>query len=364
VFVLAGILAFGPYAGYLPRAALAGLLVLIAWNMVDREGIRRVVRTSRSETAIMTTTFAGTLVLPLEFAVLAGVILSLAVYIYQSSMPTVHTVVPDEQFRHLVERDAAPQCPQLAVVNIRGALFFGATAHVEERLLDNFFANPGQYLLLLRMHGVTQCDLSGIEMLESVVRHYRGAGGDVYLVQVRPPVREVMRQSGFETLLGTDRFVAQEEAIDHLFEHRLDPAVCIYECEHRVFAECQALVKHPYDAMLPAYAARPDRRLAHLGLGEVDALLTAEPDTLLLDVREREEYGRGHIAGSHLVPLRTLLAEAPALPRDRALVLVCRSGRRSTRGMQMLLDLGFERVYNLRGGVLSWRAAGRPLVVP
>jgi sulfate permease, SulP family len=362
-FVLAGVLLAGPYAAFLPRAALAGLLLLVAWKMVDLDGIRRVISISRTETAIMATTFAATLLLPLEFAVLSGVILSLAVYIYQSSMPTVHTVVPDEQFRHLVERDGAPQCPQLAVVSIRGALFFGATTHVEERLLTNFFENPGQHLLLLRMHGVTQCDLSGIEMLEALVRYYRGVGGDVFMVQVRPPVREVMRQSGFEVLLGADHFVAQEEAIDHLFEHHLDPAVCIYECEQRVFAECQALEKHRYDAALPTYAVRPERRLEHLSLAECEKLLAVEPSTLLVDVREREEFDRGHIAGSRLLPLRTLLAEAPTLPRDRPLLLLCRSGRRSTRGMLMLLDLGFERVYNLRGGILSWRAAGRPLEV-
>ena len=245
--------------------------------MVDRGGIRRVIATSRDETAIMAVTFGATLALPLEFAVLCGVILSLAVYIYQSSMPTVHPVVPDEHFRHMVERPGAPQCPQLAVMNIRGTLFFGATAHVEEALLANFFDNPGQHRLLLRMHGVTQCDLSGIEMLESVVRHYRGAGGDVFMVQVRPPVREAMRQSGFEALLGADHILAQEEAIEHLFENTLDPAVCIYECEHRVFAECQALVKHHYEATLPAYAVRPARRLEHLGVTECEKLLAAEP---------------------------------------------------------------------------------------
>jgi len=142
LFVIAGVLAFGPFAAYLPRASIAGLLLLVAWKMVDREGIRRVMRTSRSESAILAATFCATLAFPLEFAVLSGVILSLGYYIYQSSLPTVHAVFPDEQFRHFVERPGAAQCPQLAVVNIRGTLFFGATAHVEDELLRNFFDNP------------------------------------------------------------------------------------------------------------------------------------------------------------------------------------------------------------------------------
>lgn len=363
-FVLAGVLLFGPAAAHLPRAALAGLIVLIAWRMVDWRAIRRVVRTSRSEAMVMGVTFAATLVLSLEFAILAGIILSLALYIYQSSMPTVHQVVPDETFRHFVERPGHPQCPQLAVVNIRGALFFGAVAHVEDELLANLEHNPGQHYLLLRLHGVSHCDLSGIEALEGIVRRYRDNGGDVFIVQARPPVRELMRVTGFEQLLGEDHFLAQENAIDYLFEEVLDPAVCCYECEHRVFAECQPLIKHPYDARLPTFAgsvSHPDR---HLSVSQVeDALQSQNGETQVVDVREEAEYRLGHLPGAKLMPLRTLIERVDELPRDRTIVLVCRSGRRSTRGLHWLLEMGFEDVYNLKGGILAWKAAGKPLAV-
>jgi SulP family sulfate permease len=363
-FVLAGVLAFGPAAAFLPRAGLAGMIMVIAYRMVDWRGVRRVVRTSRSETGIMLSTFAATLVFPLEFAVLAGVILSLAIYIYKSSLPTVHTVVPDPTFRHFVERENAPCCPQLGVINIRGALFFGAASHVEDELLANQEANPGQNHLLLRMHGVHQCDLSGIDVLEGIVRLYRDAGGDVHLVQVRPEVRRIMATSGFEDLLGADRFLEQEEAIEWLFENAIDPAVCIYECEHRVFAECQPLEKHPYDLRLPAYPTRfrfPERQLTVPEFE--DALRASRKHGVLVDVREREEYLQGHVADAELVPLRHIIEDADQLPRDRPILLMCRSGRRSTRAMHWLIGLGFEDVVNLKGGILSWKAMGRPVEV-
>jgi len=364
LFVLAGVLAFGPQAAYLPKAALAGLIMVIAYRMVDWHGVRRVIRTSRPETGIMVATFAATLVLPLEFAVLAGVILSLAIYIYQSSLPTVHTVVPSENFRHFVEKEEAPACPQLGVINIRGALFFGAASHVEDELLRNYEANPGQNQLLLRMHGVFQCDLSGIDVLEGILRLYRDAGGDVYLVQVRPDVRELMRVSGFEELIGKENFLKQEEAIEWLFENAIDPAVCIYECEHRVFAECQPLEKHLYDIRLPAFPARfryPERQLNVPDFE--DGLRRHGDSALLVDVREREEYERGHLAGAELYPLRHIIEDAEKLPHDRPIFLICRSGRRSTRAMHWLIGLGFEDVQNLKGGLLSWKALGRPVEV-
>ncbi len=137
-------------------------------------------------------------------------------------------------------------------MNIRGPLFFGAVHHIEEELRHNLEDNPGQHLLVLRMHGVDICDLSGIEMLESTVNTYRSIGGDVFLVRLREPVEQVMRDSGFLDFIGRDHILPQEGAIEYLFEDVLDPAVCIYECEHRVFAECQALEKHPYRAQVPS----------------------------------------------------------------------------------------------------------------
>jgi SulP family sulfate permease len=364
LFILAGVLAFGPLAAYLPKASLAGLIILIAYRMIDWRGVRRVTRGSRSETGIMVSTFVATLVVPLEFAVLAGIILSLAIYIYKSSMPTVEAVVPDRNFHQFLVNPGAPVCPQLGIVKIEGSLFFGAASHVEDALLANVEANPGQNILLLRMHGVDRCDLSGIDVLEGLLRMYRGAGGDLYLTHVRPSVRDFMRLTGFEHMLGSDRFLEPDHAIEFLFNEIIDSAVCCYECEHRVFAECQPLVKHPYDVRLPTSTGRVLFPLKHLKVVEFeDAVVEAGDRALLIDVREPDEYARGHLPDSRLLPLRDLIGAVEDLPRDRPVYLVSRSGRRSTRAMRLLVDIGFEEVFNLKGGVLSWMARGRPLEV-
>jgi len=330
--------------------------------MVDRHSIGRVLRTSSSESAVMLSTFAVALLFPLEFAVISGVIFSLAMHVYRSSIPRVVEVVPDRSFRHFVEQPGAPTCPQLAVVNIRGPLFFGATQHVEDTLLRNLVTRPSQRYLLLRMHGVDRCDFTGLEMLEGLVRTYRDHGGDVFMVQVRRPVRAIMYESGFKDLLGPDHFLAQEEAIDTLFEAVIDPAVCAYRCPHRVFAECQALLKSPSDAELPPSRPRPIASAACLDVSQVEGLL-ADSTPLVLDVREPGEYRLGHMREARSLPLRLLFPEAPRLPRDRPILLLCRSGRRSRRAMRFLLDLGFEDLWLLKGGILSWKAAGRPLEV-
>ncbi len=361
--ILAAMLVLAPYAHFIPRASIAAVLLVVAWGMIDREGTRRAIKTSRSESTVMAMTFAATLTLPLDFAVLAGVILSLAIFVIRSSMPSVYPTVPDPTFRHLIRRQDEAVCPQMGIMNIRGPLFFGAVYHIEEELRLNLEDHPGQTVLVIRMHGVDIIDLSGIEMLEATVATYRSFGGDVFFVRPRQPVFEVMEQSGFITeTLGEGHILPQEGAIEFLFERVVDPIVCVFGCEHRVFAECQAIQKHPSSEQLPVLPHRSlDARRFVDPAGFCE--LMESPGATLIDVREQEEYEQGHIVGSQLRPLRTLYSEIDDLPRDRPILIVDRSGRRTARAMQTLREMEFETFFGLKGGILAWRAAGLPLAV-
>jgi glyoxylase-like metal-dependent hydrolase (beta-lactamase superfamily II)/rhodanese-related sulfurtransferase len=84
---------------------------------------------------------------------------------------------------------------------------------------------------------------------------------------------------------------------------------------------------------------------------------------VVLDVREPDEFRGelGHIAGAELSPLQALSARAAALPRERPVVTVCRSGGRSGKAALSLLGLGFSRVASLAGGMTAWNAQGLPI---
>ncbi len=361
--ILLALLIFAPYARVIPRAAIAGVLLVIAWNMVDHSAIRRVIRTSRRETVIMAVTFLSTLVLPLDFAILSGIVFSLAIFVVKSSLPRVYPTVPDPTFRHLIHDESRPVCPQLGLVNIRGPLFFGAVYHIEEELRHNHEKYPGQQILVLRMHGVDQCDISGIEMLESTVETYRQLDGDLFLVRVREPVLYALEQSGFiDNTLGRDHVLEQEGAIEYLFEHDIDPHICVYECEHRVFSECQTVVKHVYGDNVPSAPKDPQGHHLQISPNEFRELME-NSDSLLIDVREPAEFSRAHLEGAQSMPLRELLNNAGDLPRDRRLLISCRSGRRTARALFVLEDFGYDKLVGLRGGILAWRANKLPVIL-
>ena len=364
LWVLVAMFALGPMVAYLPRAALAGVLVVTAWGMIDRTEIRRIRRTSVGDTWIMGSTFAATILLPLEFAVLAGVLVSFARYLIKTSTPGVYPVVPDENFRHFIRARGQIVCPQLGIMEIEGSLYFGAVHHIEEALRDNQERNPGQMFLLLRMHMVDVCDVSGIHMLEGLVKRYRDRGGDVYLEGVRPGVMHMIGLYGFQRMLGAENILNTDNAISHLFHKVLHPGICIYQCKERVFGECQALPKDDHAADLPDAAEIPAHRVQELAPSEVRFLLDdPESGVIVIDVGEPGEYRDWHIEKSFSLPLRRLAAEGSGLPRQAGIVFVSRMGRRGALAVHIMQDLGYEKVYNLRGGMLAWEAAGFPIAV-
>jgi rhodanese-related sulfurtransferase len=86
----------------------------------------------------------------------------------------------------------------------------------------------------------------------------------------------------------------------------------------------------------------------------------AEP-VQIIDVREPYEYREGHIPGSKLIPLGQLSRRLNELgPRDREVIVVCRSGNRSGQAAHQLAGLGYSKVVNLHGGMMSWHRAGLP----
>ncbi len=94
-------------------------------------------------------------------------------------------------------------------------------------------------------------------------------------------------------------------------------------------------------------------------------LVLEDPDDsiLLIDVREPSEYRKWHISGAVNMPLRDLVEDVPLVTTDQSLVFVSRIGRRSALGAAIMQDFGMPNVFNLKGGMLAWQAAGYPQAV-
>jgi SulP family sulfate permease len=366
VLVLLAMLIFAPATAFLPRASLAGVLTVIAYGLIDHRQIARILRGTVDDAVIMVVTFFGTLFLSIEFAVLTGILLSFAFYLLRTSLPRIFPVIPDKEFKHYIEQlPGNPACPQLGIIKISGDLYFGAVNHIEETLLNYLADNPRQRFLLLRMHGVNNCDMNGILMLETLRVALLERGGDLYFMKVHGSALSIMQSTGFYDKLGANHFLQDEEAIDYLFYHVLDPAICIYECEFRVFLECQNLPKNLHPKIAEPASDTVHRIIPEISARELWHSLGKNGDgpITIIDVREPQEFKRGHIPQAKLEPLKTVLSSPETLPINGKVVFVCRGGQRSQQAALALQNLGHNDVETLEGGMLAWESAQLPKAV-
>ncbi len=242
VFLMVVVLLVAPLAVYLPNGAMAGILFLVAWRLIDIQQMSHIIATSRAETAVMATTFLGAVFLELDFAIFAGVLLSLILYLNRTSRPRVLTRVPnpDDPKRKFTTNATLPECPQVKFVRIDGSLFFGAVNHVETTLQRYADRDPGQKNLVLLAHGVNFVDLTGAEYLSNEVNKRSLRGGDVFFYAPKPGVIDFLRRSGYAGELDDVHVEYSKTQLVQTVFQRLDRDIC-RRCDKRIFRECQSI---------------------------------------------------------------------------------------------------------------------------
>ena len=246
------LIAFAPLVRFLPIASMAAILLLVAYSLIDTHHIRTVVKTSRSEGAILFATLLATLFMHLEFAIYVGVLLSLMIFLQRTARPAIRPAVPapGESSYHFIAQTNEPDCCQLKMMFIDGALYFGAVDHVQRHLRDVDALRPAQKHLLVLAPGINFIDSSGAELLVQEAQRRRLLGGGLYFHRLQPSAVEVLKRAGYLHEIGEENLLSiGQNAIDAIYP-RLDSEVC-RRCPTRIFKQCQG--------PLPNGEARDDR---------------------------------------------------------------------------------------------------------
>ena len=241
LFLMLIVLLVAPLASYLPKAAMAGILFLVAWGLIDFEEIRHIFHASKRETGVFLVTFLSALFLELELAIFAGVLLSLVLYLDRTSKPRMVTLAPDPRLpnRAFSCEPEVVQCPQLRLLRIDGSLFFGSVAHVEQAFDEMRAQFPTQRHLGLLADGINFVDLQGGQALAREVKRRRANGGDLYLINVKQGLWEALERCACLDATSDRNVFATKEAGIRAIYQKLDKSVCA-GCDKRVFLECGA----------------------------------------------------------------------------------------------------------------------------
>ncbi|MBA3623692.1 MAG: SulP family inorganic anion transporter [Methylibium sp.] len=224
VFLLLIVLFLAPLAKYLPIAAMAGILFVVAWGLIDFHHMAEIVRASRQEAAVLLATLIATLTLELEFAIYIGVLLSLMLYLNRTSKPGLEDVkpFPGQWPPAFSAATGLPDCPRLKMVRINGSIFFGAVNHLQEALQQIDERNPAHRHLLLVGSGINFIDLAGAHMLVHEARRRRALGGGLYLFHMKDEPLQTLRRSGAYDQIGAENFFALGDDVVNAIYRRLD----------------------------------------------------------------------------------------------------------------------------------------------
>lgn len=237
------VLLVAPLTAYLPIAAMGGVILLVAYNLIDFHHIRQTLTFSKSESAILLTTFFATLFLELEFAIYLGVLLSLVLFLAKTSTPQIPTLSidasPTSPERKLINIQQKPlkQCPQLKIIRIDMSIYFGSINHIQNRL-SKIMENERINHILIEASGINFIDLAGAEGLVAENRRLVKQGGGLYFVGLKSSVYEFAARSCFIKKIGNDHFFDSKLQAIHRIYEKLDKEECA-TCQSQIFKECQ-----------------------------------------------------------------------------------------------------------------------------
>jgi len=196
VTLLCILLAAAPLASLVPLAALAGILVFVAWNMFEGHQFQRLRQFSGGYRLLMVGTFVLTIVFDLTVAVEVGLVLSCVFFIWR--MGTLFSVKPH------VPAAGTEVPPGVQVFELYGSLFFGAVGKIEA-LPDLLPA--GTRAVVLEMQRLVLMDSSGLDALQQLYRTLQRGGTALVLANVNEQPLALMRSTGFEAVLGSEHIV-------------------------------------------------------------------------------------------------------------------------------------------------------------
>ena len=237
------VLLIAPLTAYLPVAAMGGVILIVAYNLIDIHHIKEILKYSKSESSILLTTFFATLFLELEFAIYLGVLLSLVIFLGRTSTPEIVTLAPDVDThsgkKKLINIGKKPlnQCPQLKILRIDMSIYFGSINHIQNRLHHLIEQEKVKHILIIGT-GINFIDLSGAEALVTDARRLKEQGGGLYFTELKASVYEYISKNCFVAKVGNEHFFdSKKDAIKMIYK-KLDEDKCV-NCEARVFSECQ-----------------------------------------------------------------------------------------------------------------------------
>lgn len=213
---LIGALTLGGAVAYIPRAALATLVVCVAASLFNKRHILISINATRSDALVFVVTLLAALMLPLHVAIFVGIGVSIMLYLRKASRPSLVEYEFNEE-GHLTEaRQGGRQHPAISIVHVEGELFFASADLFRTQIQRSCAADPNLRIIILRLKNARHLDATCAMAIEDLVRALRKDGRDLIISGVVKDLYRVLKDSGLVEVVGKDNIFPASPANPNL----------------------------------------------------------------------------------------------------------------------------------------------------
>lgn len=249
-FVTVMIVGIGSFIQFIPKAALAVVVVSISISLINLTQIRFVVRSTSADGVVFALTAGSALLLPLDSAIFIGTTASIVLFLRKAGEPELTEYAFNEsgQLAAVATGDQRP-LPEISIVHVEGSLFFGAAELLHEQI-RRACDDPNLRVIVLRLKHAHHLDASAILALEELVHYMRETGRALIVSGARKDVVKICQRTGLLDTIGPENFFPESEQNPTLSTRnalrRAQGILGQKEASVRVFSEMRA--KSPTDA--------------------------------------------------------------------------------------------------------------------
>jgi len=207
VMLILGLFFLGPLIAFIPRPALAVLVIMVGISLLDREKIMVMLRTSRGDAAVFLVTFIGGLIFPLDTAIYLGAGTSIGLFMRKAARPDLKEIAFDDrgQVRESPARLQERERPAVSIVHVEGDLFF-ASSEVFLDQMRHLASHPDSRVIILRLRNARHVDATASLAIMELARFAGSKDSKLLISGANEEIEKVFRGSGLLKVVGEENF--------------------------------------------------------------------------------------------------------------------------------------------------------------
>lgn len=206
LFMLLGVLIFGNLIGYIPRPALSGVIIVLAFTLFNKRTLKLALCSTKSDTAVFLLTFFTGIISSLDDAIYVGVCASILLFLKKASSPEVIELDIGDDGREKKKSDNG-KSTEISIVHVGGNLFFGASEVFQDQV-RRICETPNLKVLLLKLGNAINFDATSAGDIAELAIQMQRRGGVLLLCEVQPEIAGILKNSGTRNIVGAENIFA------------------------------------------------------------------------------------------------------------------------------------------------------------